>query len=395
MLDLLHRKSKIENQKSTLGWAIFLGVSWTWCIGMFLPVLLVREYGVWGWIVFAIPNVIGAAAMGWVLRDADASRRIVEAHAPACSAFSIVTIAFHIFFIGWLNTLFAGFAPLALVVAAAIYLFGMTRSAADTLMALVVLIVSLTCAGLYGRFDVRLEQLHDFNPALLGLIPVSIFGFLFCPYLDLTFHRARQATSPAGGRIAFTIGFGICFFLMIIFTLIYARDPSFNELFRGFGMRAPKIFWPTVIAIHMIVQIGFTLAVHARSLVERARTDGNLSLRWNTAAFLIAALLGYLTATDLRYRALAALHTGELIYRCFMGFYGLVFPAYVWICMIPFSTSRRPDRRSLVVFASAVTLASPFFALGFIGQRMFWLIPGLLIVLAAKILARPQAASVA
>src|SRR4051812_22981962 len=42
-------------------WAIFLGVSWTWVIGMFLPVLLVRDYGLLGWVVFAIPNVIGAA----------------------------------------------------------------------------------------------------------------------------------------------------------------------------------------------------------------------------------------------------------------------------------------------------------------------------------------------
>ena len=44
-------------------WALFLGVSWTWVIGMFLPVLLVRDYGMLGWIVFAVPNVVGAAAM--------------------------------------------------------------------------------------------------------------------------------------------------------------------------------------------------------------------------------------------------------------------------------------------------------------------------------------------
>ncbi|HTL30770.1 MAG TPA: hypothetical protein VL282_16180, partial [Tepidisphaeraceae bacterium] len=36
-----------------IGWAIYLGMSWTWCIGMFLPVLLVRDYGFWGWLVFA------------------------------------------------------------------------------------------------------------------------------------------------------------------------------------------------------------------------------------------------------------------------------------------------------------------------------------------------------
>ena len=45
---------------------------------MFLPVLLVRDYGIWGWIVFAVPNVIGAAAMGWMLRSRSSSRHILS-----------------------------------------------------------------------------------------------------------------------------------------------------------------------------------------------------------------------------------------------------------------------------------------------------------------------------
>src|SRR5688500_16462821 len=81
-----------------IGWALFLAASWTWVIGMFLPVLLVRDFGMWGWIVFAVPNVIGAAAMGWRLRDADASKRFVRGHASACRACSLVTIAYHSFF---------------------------------------------------------------------------------------------------------------------------------------------------------------------------------------------------------------------------------------------------------------------------------------------------------
>ena len=32
-----------------LGLAIYLGISWTWCIGMFLPVLLGADYGFWAW----------------------------------------------------------------------------------------------------------------------------------------------------------------------------------------------------------------------------------------------------------------------------------------------------------------------------------------------------------
>ena len=54
--------SSLQSRSAGLPWAIYLGASWTWCIGMFLPVLLVREYGAWAWVVFAVPNVISCAA---------------------------------------------------------------------------------------------------------------------------------------------------------------------------------------------------------------------------------------------------------------------------------------------------------------------------------------------
>jgi len=57
----------------------------------------------------------------------------------------------------------------------------------------------------------------------LLIAPVCLFGFLLCPYLDLTFHRARQATAPRAGAIAFALGFAGPFLLMIVFTLWYAR----------------------------------------------------------------------------------------------------------------------------------------------------------------------------
>src|SRR5688572_9226592 len=101
-----NRKSQIANRKSSLLndliRATFLAASWTWVIGMFLPVLLVREYGVWAWVIFAIPNCVGAAAMGWTLRTPVQSRDMVDAHAVACRAFSLVTIAFHVFVVGWI-----------------------------------------------------------------------------------------------------------------------------------------------------------------------------------------------------------------------------------------------------------------------------------------------------
>src|SRR4029078_4524317 len=82
-------------------WAVFLGMSWTWCIGMFLPVLLVRDYGPWAWGAFAIPHVVGAAAMGWVL-STGASDDIARNHSFWVKAFSWVTAAFQIFFAFWI-----------------------------------------------------------------------------------------------------------------------------------------------------------------------------------------------------------------------------------------------------------------------------------------------------
>src|SRR2546421_8858832 len=96
---ILHPPSSFS---SLLAWAAYLACSWTWCIGMFLPVLLVRDYGIWGWVVFAVPNVVGAAAMGWVIRSAESSHAITGNHFSACAAFSVITILFHVFFVQWM-----------------------------------------------------------------------------------------------------------------------------------------------------------------------------------------------------------------------------------------------------------------------------------------------------
>src|SRR4051812_37464475 len=99
-------QSKIGNPKSAisspLSWAVFLACSWTWCIGMYLPVLLVRDYGIWGWVIFAVPNVVGAAAMGWVMNRVRDPLAFERRHSLAMSVFSIVTVAFHLFFVNWM-----------------------------------------------------------------------------------------------------------------------------------------------------------------------------------------------------------------------------------------------------------------------------------------------------
>ena len=89
--------------RSALAWGCYLGSSWTWVIALFFPIMLLRDYGLWGWVAFAVPNVFGAAAMGTVL-TAQSSRHLVAQHRDLCLRFSEVTIALHAFVLGWLYT---------------------------------------------------------------------------------------------------------------------------------------------------------------------------------------------------------------------------------------------------------------------------------------------------
>ena len=38
-------------------------MSWTWCIGMFLPVLIMQSWVSSAVITFAVPNILASAAM--------------------------------------------------------------------------------------------------------------------------------------------------------------------------------------------------------------------------------------------------------------------------------------------------------------------------------------------
>jgi len=350
---------------------------------MFLPVLLVRDYGIAGFLVFAIPNVVGAAAMGTVLPDAQSSRRFVDRHRAACASFSAVTVLFHVFFVSWIVHWLIG--PAAYPIAAvslAILLVIFVRESWTIIASWLVLAGSLAAFGFVAaRAPWAMEQIHFLGKArsvnLLGLAPVCIVGFFLNPYLDLTFHRARQATSPRGGALAFTVGFGVCFASMILFTLWYADLLGSLSWYIVPG----PIAW--VIALHMIVQSAFTIAAHIRSL----------SMEWSPAARL-GLVLG--AAAEVGVLVLCALITrgpsSETIYRTLMGFYGLVFPAYLCIC------SDKPSRRGLWVFAIAVVAAAPLFWLGFIQGKMLWLIPGVLLILCPRLFIAavpPQAPEIA
>jgi hypothetical protein len=132
----------------------------------------------------------------------------------------------------------------------------------------------------------------------------------------------------------------------------------------------------------MAMQIGFTVAVHLRAVPAVRDSDavwwigGQILL---VAAALVVAQNKWSAGLGVGDRQMYA---GDLIYRLFMSFYGLVFPAYVWVCMIPWRKGRGTGRWSLVACGIVVLVAAPFYWFGFILERMYWLVPAVGIVLA-------------
>ena len=359
---------------------------------MFLPVLLVRDYGVLGWVAFAAPNVAGAAAMGWVLHDAAASRRLVLRHAAACQWFSVVTLAFQAFFYAWVVRWVTG---------SALPPYGRWAAAYLAMVAVVLLLRRGVWIGAGATYAVSVaaitvllhRQLIPHLPAatgspreLLFLAPVCAFGFGLCPYLDLTFHEARQSTTPAAGRVAFGVGFGVFFVVMIAFTLAYS-----GYLVRP-GSALPELL-AAPLGLHLLAQVILKLVLHGLAALPRREPVG-----MGRAAVLLlsvgaAAGLGtFCRLTPVAYHGLSA---GEVVYRCFMAFYGLLFPAYVWICVI--GAGDEPQAMAVArrwVWAGAVVTATPMFWLGFIEQRTVWLVPGLAVVLLAKLAVKRKNADV-
>jgi hypothetical protein len=365
-----------------LGWAVYLGMSWTWCIGMFLPVLLVRDLGIWGWVIFAIPNVLGAAAMGWKLAP-ETSELIAARHRYAITCFALVTAAFQTFFAFWV---FDRFAPptAAWVVILAIVVFGVSRGRTRVAMiaaaaALLVSIFSMFVATKSGDLT-----LPGVTPAaervvptvsLVSLLPVCLFGFAMCPYLDPTFHFALQTSSNPRG--SFGIAFGILFFGMIVFALGYAAPVAYMQTLPGPGH--VMVRW---LGYHWAGQLALTIAFQADADCAIAK-DQSPRREWLLGAALIGGWLAWVAGRFISHESLGS---GELIYRLFMAFYGLVFPAYVWLCMIPGRGRVPPDRKQILVLFVSILIAAPMFWLGFIERRMVWLLPGVGVVLLARLL---------
>jgi hypothetical protein len=351
-------------------------MSWTWCIGMYLPVLIMRELGFVGVITFAVPNIVGAMAMGWALRDERQSREMIGENRSAFIWYSLITILFHAFFAAWIIRQIAG--PRAGAALAAIFLLFWIilhwRRGGEFLAAGLTLVVSAALMGWgfwrhelpYPAQPIEATRLSPINN--LWLAPAWALGFICCPWLDLTFHAARRAMGRAEARAAFFVGFGIIFSAVLLLTVAYS-----GWLVVGFDRaRYPQL--AMIIGGYLIVQSCFTVALHTRQI---GGLGGKIPMRRFlifSALLVIAVLLGVLSNAQFAYNGI---EMGELIYRAFLGFYGLIFPAYVWLCMVK-------PRRSIARVAAVVLVAAPLYWMAFANEEMLFAVPGVLVVVLAK-----------
>ena len=347
---------------------------------MHLPKILIERYGWPGFIAFTVPNVLGCAAFGYVLRDHDPrgrSEAFVLRHIAAMRWFSFITIAFHIFFItafvrglDWsarFPMVEVGLSMFVLLVG-----FGLSflRNRSWLIVAVLVGAVSLSVFIAIGTNAVSTISWAGALPAssLIWLLPVMCFGFLLCPYLDLTFHRALQH-SPS--RHSF-LAFGVIFLVIIVMTAVYWADPS-----RAAGL------W----LMHLLVQSIFTVGAHLRELERTVAPRRWMPQRRWLWALPLAGLLAYAPAAN---DAGPFFWEGNYL-RCLV-FYGLVFPAYVILAGWAWR-GRRPGRMQIVLLSGAVMLSLPLYEVGFIGGATWMTGIPVGVLLTWSILARRHAAA--
>lgn len=352
---------------ATLGWGFYLAVSWTWVIGMILPALLLRDFGWWSLAVFLLPNAIGAAAMGTVLKSADGAQRLRLNHDYAVRWFSIVTIAFHLYVLGAIALSTAGFpsseGQLGVLILGTILAVVLLTVRRWLISAFIVWLASIGLAIAYATTgsSVVIDNPQAFggepSKDLLLLAPVVVFGFALCPYLDATFLRARAATSPTAGKFAFAFGFLIPFAIMIGFTVLYASAIASGH----------TVGWQLVLA-HIALQAGFTLAVHLRE------AKLNLPQRGITLGLAVAAFVALWTLPTGRIPWADDMLAWEVVYRLFMSAYGLFFPAYVLFAVVPDAMKMGPmPKAGRAVTAVTIAAVLPLYTLGFIARQEQWL----------------------
>jgi len=339
---------------------------------MFAPILIGQLMGWPGIMLFAVPNVVGCALFGY-FRSAERSRGETRDHAAMFSLFSAATVAFQVFFAGWLwGPMLADAYRMTLGEGTALAAGGIF-AAAVLLAALPRGIVWLAAAGAFplSLATFALLPWNSFYPVaahgewpaegMFLVLPTIVFGFSLSPNLDLTFHRARQEV-PAGARPTNFAVFGVAFASMLVLTVAYGAMQG--------GLNNPAV------RAHMALQLTLTSALHLSELRIAPRTRLVLGVG--------AGLVGLVTALEV---------PGRETYLRYLGLYGLLFPAYALLAL---RASGRPTPRHWVVLLASCGAVTPLLDRGFNDQPTVWTPLAFVIPVVAILLAtRRRAVSVA
>ena len=304
---------------------------------MYLPFILLRQFGWPGLLAFAIPNVLGCAAFGYLLTPA---RQVFirERCGPLCFWFSIATVAFQSFFAGWMLAPPAAFAVVAVGVLCGIFL----RDRGWLRLSLLVACGSGAFVFMGEMTSVTQLPATGSNPpaSLFGLAPAIALGFLACPYLDLTFHRALER-SPS--RHAFAV-FGVAFALTLVGVVSFWNPEN----------GAPRI--GVALALLWTLQLAFTIGAHVREGWEAQGSGGFAGSRCSRLAVCWGLLIGLALGWMSRFGEVEWIGGAEGVYLRILVLYGLVFPY-----LLLFRLRGVPTWLS----AAAVVASLPFFELGF------------------------------
>ena len=350
------------NALKTAGWGLYLSCSWTWCIGMFLPVILMHRYGWLGFLIFSVPNVIGCVAFGYVVKTPERSKELVDKYKTAISLFAIVTIAFHAFFIAmislaYLNDYFillSAWLPFCVLAISACLAFMPTKH--WPILAALLWLFSVIAGISFLPFNVTPEGNLPWQDAI-WLLPITTFGFFLCPYLDPTFHKALQC-SPS--KHSFGV-FGVAFIVMIGITTTYVAlgPPGYASTLFTIGI---------FLGLHLVLQSIFTIGAHIREGIC-------IETGIRKTAFIALVAFSSLIAVAIAHRFGGVSPSGNWLpgwqddYLRFFVFFGLLFPGLVATFML---TGRSFTPLRVVLFALVALLSLPLLEIGYIGDQA-WL----------------------
>ncbi len=386
-----------------LGDAAFVACSWTWCIGMFLPVLLLRDMGPWSFVAFAVPNCIGAALLAWWMKGSAGSGRFVHTHRSAMVAFSAVTIAFQSFFVAWfamrLGLTDPGLGVMVALLAGALLfpgnLFddGPRRAFSLAVLGASVLLLA-TSAWQDNPVQAWTQLPAPERPAahVWPLLAVCMLGFGCSPLLDGTFHAALQRSASGTGKPEFALGFLLLFPLMILGTLAYGAVLLVLAATQGLSVVPANL--TTVVMVHIALQAGFTLAAHGAW--ARHPAGGAARLDISLGAVIVGVLLAMFGRVLVGGVGVDSASLGmvphEVLYRAFLAFYGLVVPLYVLGCCLGslgvFPHAPGPSLPRIAVLVAGGAIAATFYTRGFMLRDTPQLWAGAAIVLGAGLAAR-------